>query len=278
MIAPPDRDARGFALASGAASHVGCVREANEDHFLVAPALGIYAVADGMGGHESGALASATVVESLASIGSAVSAADLLARLEDRIWRANAMLQAIVLKTGKILGSTVAILLVYGDHYACLWSGDSRIYRIRGAAITQLSRDHTEVQDLVERGVLTPEEARTSPRRNVITRAVGVVQDPELELEHGRLEAGDTFVICSDGLTGHVADAEILAAAEDCATPQAVCDGLVALTLQRGATDNVTVVVVRSALHEAAAMDMGGETTLVLPGHGSQGDARERLP
>jgi serine/threonine protein phosphatase PrpC len=247
----------------GATTHPGRVRQVNEDSYFVAPANGIFAVADGMGGHEAGALASSTVVQCLETIGTAVSAADLLARLEDRILRANMTLHAVAARRGKIVGSTVAILLAFEDHFACVWSGDSRIYRVRGGGIAQLSRDHTEVRDLVERGLLTPEEARTWPRRNVITRAIGVREEPELELEHGTLVPGDVFVICSDGLTGHVDDAEILASAvtEPC---QAASDALVALTLERGATDNVTVVVLRYLPPARPGTDPTASDTVVL--------------
>jgi protein phosphatase len=247
----------------GAASHPGRVRQVNEDSYFVSPAGGIFAVADGMGGHEAGELASATVVRSLESIGTAVSAADLLARLEDRILRANTTLHEIATQRGRIVGSTVAILLTFEDHFACVWSGDSRIYRIRDGAIAQLSRDHTEVRDLVDRGLLTPEEARTWPRRNVITRAIGVREEPELELEHGTLVPGDVFVICSDGLTGHVEDGEILASMA-AATAQAVSDALVALTLERGAADNVTVVVVRYGGEPAVGTAPASSDTLLI--------------
>ena len=230
---------------TGVATHRGNVRTENEDSHLVHPASGVFAVADGMGGHEAGALASGLVMESLESIGPPVSAPDLLARLEDRILRANTRLKQIASERGGIImGATVAVLLVYERHYACVWSGDSRIYLVRGGEIAQLSRDHTEVQELIEQGVLTAEEARTWPRRNVITRAIGVHEEPELELEHGVLEPGDVFVICSDGLTNYVQDHEIL----ECVgshTCQDACDALVATTLERGAADNVTVLAVR---------------------------------
>lgn len=250
----------------GATSHPGRVRAVNEDSFLVAPASGIFAVADGMGGHDDGALASSTVVQCLESIGTAVSAADLLARLEDRILRANMTLHEIATERGKIVGSTVAILLTYEDHFACVWSGDSRVYRIREGSIAQLSRDHTEVRDLVDRGLLTPEEARTWPRRNVITRAIGVRDEPELELEHGTLAVGDVFVICSDGLTGHVDDEEILASARS-GQPQEVSDALVALTLERGAADNVTVVVVRYDAVASPRAARASSDTIVIRGN-----------
>ncbi len=230
---------------TGVATHAGRVRERNEDLYFVRPDTGVFAVADGMGGHEDGALASALVIDGLRSIGSPASAPDLLARLEDRMLKANRRLKEIARERDRAaIGSTLAVVLAFAPHYACVWSGDSRVYLVRGGHITQLSRDHTEAEDLVDRGVLTREEAKRWPRRNVITRAIGVHDDPELELEYGALEHGDTFVICSDGLTAHVQDAEI----RDCVTgraPQEACDALVALTLERGAADNVTVVVAR---------------------------------
>ncbi len=231
-----------YAFQAASASHVGCVRRINEDRCFVASDLGIFAVADGMGGHEAGDLASTAIVEALASIGRAVSAADLLARLEDRVLQANTTLHALAQERGGTIGATLAVLLCFEGHFACLWSGDSRIYRIRQGRIEQLSRDHTEAQALLDQGLLSAEQARTWPRRNVITRAIGVRSEPELEIEHGVLKPGDRFVLCSDGLTGHVDDSEILACvlAND---SQSACDGLIGMTLARGARDNVTVVV-----------------------------------
>ncbi|GJD47752.1 hypothetical protein OPKNFCMD_0462 [Methylobacterium crusticola] len=231
-------------LACGAASHAGRVRQLNEDRYFVAPENGVFAVADGMGGHEAGDVASATLVESLATIGTAVTPTDLRARLEDRVLRANAAIRAMGQARGKVIGTVVAVLLVFERDFACLWSGDSRIYRIRRGGIAQLTRDHTEAQQLVDSDILTPEEASVWPRRNVITRAVGVQPEPELELLNGQLEDGDAFVICSDGLTAHAQADEILALVEG-AEPQAASDALVALALERGGSDNVTAVVVR---------------------------------
>jgi serine/threonine protein phosphatase PrpC len=237
-------DAR-TSFESGATSHVGLIRRCNEDGYLVQPQFGVWAVADGMGGHDRGEIASATVIHSLQSIGSAVSAPDLLARFEDRVSRANKYLQQLAReRAGAVIGTTVAALLAHDTVYACIWSGDSRIYLVRGGAIQQVSRDHTEARELVEAGQLSEEAARTWPRRNVITRAVGVHDEPELELEQGELKPGDVFVLCSDGLTAHVSDREILDHALR-ERPQMACDSLVALALQRGGTDNVTVVAVR---------------------------------
>ena len=232
-------------IEAGAATHVGKVRRQNEDNYLVATRRGLWAVADGMGGHEAGDVASRVVVEELDAIATPASAAELLASCESHMISANSRLKKLAEKRGgSLIGTTVAVLLVFDGHYAGVWSGDSRIYRIRGRQIEQISVDHTEVQELISEGKLTAQEARTWPRRNVITRAIGVNDNPELEIKGGTLEPGDVFIICSDGLTAHVEDEEILALASE-HRPQRACDLLIALTLDRGAVDNVTVVAVR---------------------------------
>lgn len=230
---------------TGAATHVGKVRRANEDSFIVRPEIGLWAVADGVGGHEAGQLASQTVAGDLASIGSAVSAADQVARFKDRVLRANDQIKQIAVDRGGVtIGTTVAAILAYGHSYAAVWAGDSRVYRIREGEIEQLSRDHTEAQELINTGVLTREQAKVWPRRNVITRAVGIFDDPELEVESGEIEPGDVFLVCSDGLTGHLSDDDIRDRVAK-TRPQDACDRLIADTLERGASDNVTVVIIR---------------------------------
>jgi protein phosphatase len=229
---------------SGAATDVGRVRSRNEDSYLVHPKAGIWAVADGMGGHEGGDLASQTVVASLRTVEPPNSAADLLADCQDRVATANGKLREIGRQRDTIIGSTLVAFLAYDGHYACVWSGDSRLYVVRRGEITQLSQDHTEVQELVAGGVITAEQAKSWPGRNVITRAIGVYDEAELEISSGPLEAGDSFILCSDGLTNHVEDREIL----ECVSAnvsQAACDRLIELALERGGTDNVTVVVAR---------------------------------
>jgi protein phosphatase len=230
---------------TGAATHIGKVRQRNEDSYLTRPEVGIWAVADGMGGHEDGDLASQTVIAALQSIERPTSAVDLLDRCKSQVALANDRLKTISRERGgAIIGATVAILLTYDSHYACVWSGDSRIYVVRAGKIIQLSRDHTEVQKLLSEGIITPNEAKTWSGSNVITRAIGVFDEPELEMTSGPLQAGDSFVICSDGLTNHVQDDEILNCVRTNLSQQA-CDRLLELTLERGAFDNVTVIVVR---------------------------------
>ena len=128
-------------------------------------------------------------------------------------------------------------------HYACVWAGDSRVYLVSGGAIRQLSRDHTEVEELVAAGTLSREDAENWPN-NVITRAIGAAEELELEVVTGSADPGDIFVICSDGLTKHLSDDEILQCVAG-RNAQAACEAMLELALERGGFDNVTVVVVR---------------------------------
>ena len=233
-----------FVFRTASATHVGRVREVNEDGLLARPEVGLWAVADGMGGHGGGDLASSAVIAALGTIADPGSAAELLAQFEDRIIRVNADLRGLAkTRATQIVGTTVVAILIYGFHYACVWCGDSRAYRLRAGSLAQISRDHSEVQDLIDRGVLEPHEARNWPRRNVITRALGVASQAALEIGDGPIMAGDRFLLCSDGLTNHVDDSEIAAllGADDL---EKACARLITLTLQRGALDNVSIVIV----------------------------------
>lgn len=235
-----------LSFESGAASDTGLVRKVNEDSFLANPASGLWAVSDGMGGHEGGRVASSMVVDALQSVPPHVTAAALLGDCERRLSAVNHHLRRIAADRGWALcGATVVVLLVHGGKYACLWSGDSRIYRVRGGVAELLTRDHSEAEDLVRSGIMTRDEVKHWPRRNVITRAVGVTEALEVDIVDGAIEPGDAYVLCSDGLTNHVDDAEIAEVVTGF-EPQTACDSLVGLTLERGAKDNVTVIVARA--------------------------------
>lgn len=247
-----------FRIDSEGRSDVGRVRDLNEDSLLIRPDIGLWAIADGMGGHDAGDFASQTLVGELDHLAPAQSAPELLTAMEDRVIAANETLRQTARARGEdaVIGCTLASLVIFGGAYACVWSGDSRVYRVRNGSIEQISRDHTEAQELVDRGTITAAEAKVWPRKNVITRAIGVFDTPELEMVQGRIEDGDLFVLCSDGLTEHVRDHEILGAAA--ARPLArVCDQLIEMTLQRGAKDNVTVIAVscREATQIQPVMD-----------------------
>ncbi|MBM2578073.1 serine/threonine-protein phosphatase [Jannaschia sp. Os4] len=230
----------------------GRVRDHNEDAALSRPDLGLFAVADGMGGHAAGDYASGAIVAALDSVGLAASLEDLEARVLERLEGAHHAIAARAAQLGGTVGATVVALMVHEDEFACAWAGDSRLYRMRDGVLSQVSTDHTEVQDLIDAGTLRPEEAATWPRRNVITRAVGVTGPPTCDVARGRVALGDLFLLCSDGLTEHVGDAALAERLRGGGPAEAICEALVEETLAAGAVDNVTCVVVRAARDLAA--------------------------
>ena len=232
-------------IRAGAATNVGLQRARNEDSFVMRAEVGLWAVADGMGGHGFGDVASRMAAQALNGLAAAPSGEALLAAVEQAVMAANRDMRAFAERQSHpVMGTTLVALLMFRAHFACLWCGDSRAYLLRDGALRQLTRDHSETQDLVDRGVLDAEEAKLWPRRSVLTRALGAMEAPELDLVSDRWAPGDVFLLCSDGLTAHCEDADLAAAlAGD--DPQAVCEGLIALTLERGASDNVTAIVLR---------------------------------
>ena len=234
-----------FATDTYSLSHVGNVRQLNEDRSFANPDSGVWAVADGMGGHHAGDFASQAIVDGLSTIAPCESPAALEASFRDSIDRANKAIRAFARLEGNlVVGSTLVCLLTFVDIYRCFWAGDSRVYLLRDTRLSQLSRDHTEVQSLLNEGLLSPEEAESYPRRNVITHAVGIADYVFLDHADGEIQPQDIFLLCSDGLTGHVGDDEIASIMAK-GTAKEICHELVNLALFRGGSDNVTVNVVQ---------------------------------
>jgi serine/threonine protein phosphatase PrpC len=234
----------GFSVASR--THVGLVRKLNEDALLAVPGQTLWAVADGMGGHDAGEVASAMVVQALAALAPGPDAQGVAALAIGALQDVNARLLEISRREfhNRTIGSTVAALAADGASYACFWAGDSRAYRVRAGEAEQLTRDHSLVQDLVDAGILSSAEAENHPNSNVITRAVGVDDKLRIDSVSGDLAPGDIFLIASDGLTRH-ADAARIAAELAGAEPEAAADRLLALALAEGASDNVTFAIIR---------------------------------
>lgn len=231
---------------SYAVSHPGAVRSHNEDNYVDRADIGLWAVADGAGGHEAGEVASQKIADSLNLIPPGLSASELLAQVRLRISATHQWLRSEAARRGPraTIASTLVVLLARDGHFACLWAGDSRIYLLRGGQLSQVTRDHSLVQELVDAGAITAAEAEGHPRANVITRAVGAECDTlELEKVSGRLIAGDRFLLCSDGLNKTLPDNElaVVLGANDATSP---AQGLVDTALARRATDNVTAVTV----------------------------------
>ncbi|MFQ6549942.1 PP2C family protein-serine/threonine phosphatase [Aestuariibius sp. 2305UL40-4] len=249
-----------FTFQTGEATHRGCVRDHNEDALLSLPGSGVWAVADGMGGHQAGDYASQTIVEDLRSVGMPGSAHDLQARFMERLDRAHHRIVEHAMRIGGgTVGATLVALLIFEDAYACVWAGDSRLYLLRGGKLTRVSQDHTEVQELLNSGAITPEEAIHWPRRNVITRAIGVTDPAACDVVSGTLQEGDRFLLCSDGVTEHNRDHDLAAMLSNgFGDPQAVSDAIIQRTLAEGARDNTTAIVVDCYARTEAMVD---ETT-----------------
>jgi serine/threonine-protein phosphatase Stp1 len=226
----------------------GARRSHNEDAFVNRPEAGLWAVADGAGGHEAGEVASGMIRDALLAIPDGLPAGRMLGEVRQRIALVHeALLESGAAQNGATIASTLVVLILRGDHFACLWAGDSRLYRQRGAVLEQVTRDHSLVQELVDAGVVKPEDAESHPRANVITRAVGAGED-ELEIDKttDRVLPGDRFLLCSDGLSKCLPAVEIAALL---ALPDVgqVPEMLIAAALARQASDNVTAVVVEAA-------------------------------
>ena len=240
---PPAAVSSGFRIESWSRTHEGRVRSHNEDSYLVRDGDGLWAVADGMGGHEGGEWASGRIVRELGGIGLDKGFEASCEGAAKAVVAANRQILAEGRKRGKRMGSTLVMLLVEGARYALLWAGDSRAYLMRGGKLVQLSRDHTQVQEMVARGLMTAEQALGHPMGHILSRAIGVEKDVALDRADGEVQSGDIFLLCSDGLHGVVDDEEIAGhfARE---APERALDQLVELTLANGAPDNVTGIAV----------------------------------
>lgn len=229
-------------------THVGCRRKVNEDALAVRSDRGLWAVADGMGGHEAGDVASSKVADALLRLPIVYGLDELVDASIQALQRVNVELIALAASNDlrRAIGSTVVGLAIAGGEYRCFWAGDSRAYRFREGEILQITRDHSMVQDLVDAGMLTPEEAEKHPNANIITRAVGVNEQLRVDTVGGEAELGDQFLLASDGLTRLVDDRE-LAAVLSARSPEAAADLLIETSLARGAPDNVTVIIVKMA-------------------------------
>jgi len=228
-------------------THVGLRRKVNEDSILVRTERGLWAVADGMGGHEAGDVASAMVTDALRALPIVYGLDELVESAIDTLRHVNRQLIDLAHSEddrSRTIGTTVVGLAIADGQFRCFWAGDSRAYRIRHGQIRRLSRDHSLVQDLVDAGMLNPADAEKHESANVITRAVGVSADLQVDSSTGEAMSADIFVLASDGVTRVVDDQELL---EQFATAplEDAADKIVELVLARGAPDNLSMVVTR---------------------------------
>ena len=227
-------------------THVGKVRTCNEDAFIEHPAIGLWAVSDGMGGLRAGDVASGLIASSLRSLPASSDANSIEPSVRTVLEQANKelFLRGSAKSEHNMMGATITAFIADGEAFTCLWAGDSRLYRIRGGKIAQLTRDHRYVQELLDSGVLSEVEARQHPRRNVITRAIGVESEIELESIVGSINRGDLFVLSSDGVTSVCDDEELAEIIEAAENIDAAADVIVDRCLEGGAPDNLTLILI----------------------------------
>ncbi len=231
---------------SGQCTDVGAVRQINEDALISNASLGLWAVADGMGGHAVGDVASTMIVEALEQVADTDKLSDFVDAVEQAILDVNSQIIEYANDNfdNATMGSTLVVLIIRGRVGVCLWAGDSRLYRLRNQSLTQLTRDHSHVQELVEIGAIEPEDAPFHPHANVITRAIGVEEDGFIDVNVFNTQIGDTFLLCSDGLYNTV-NADQIAHYLSQKNVQQTAEDLVQASLENGAPDNVSVIIVK---------------------------------
>lgn len=227
-------------------SHPGKVRPYNEDALLDMTNRQVWVVADGMGGHAAGDIASQMLVDKIERF--IFEAPDFaIDDLRHQVEQANNDIYDYAQQNlaGKTMGTTMVLLMIQDGYFHCLWVGDSRIYLLRDDVFAQKTRDHSQVMEMVEQGILSAEEAEDHPLANVITRAIGVEYGVRIDQVSGQLQHGDQFLLCSDGLTKELNDQEIKNSLYADSVNQS---GLALLhsALVRGASDNVTCALIKA--------------------------------
>jgi PPM family protein phosphatase len=240
----------------GAATDIGQVREGNEDSYLVVAPL--YAVADGMGGHRGGEVASSLALETVQQLFERQEGS-----LSDQVSRANRAVYDRSQSDRSVsgMGTTLTAALIDENKVHLVHVGDSRAYLVRDGALTQLTEDHTLVHRMVLEGEITPEEAETHPHRSILTRALGVDESVQVDEGDVQVESGDRLLLCTDGLTGMVPEGQIQEILRDAADPQEAVDRLVKVANRAGGIDNITAVV----LDFGEAGDKGATNASAIP-------------
>jgi serine/threonine protein phosphatase PrpC len=224
---------------------VGTVRKHNEDSYVALPEKRLWVVADGMGGHQRGDVASQAVVDAYREFEPKRTVSQTIDDLEERAIRVNEKLREdLPANPGNIMGSTLALMYAKNRYAFFLWAGDSRIYTYREGRLEQISHDHSFIQESVDKKIMSAEEASSHPSSNIITRAIGVHNQLYMDIDYFPVQGGDKFLICSDGLFKDVVLAEIAEQLDK--IPFKAAEGLIDMALNKGANDNVTVIVIEA--------------------------------
>lgn len=251
---------------SSAITHVGMVRKLNEDAYAERSDIGVWAVADGMGGHAAGEVASKAVMDAILGLGHANNFDEMHTAVKRSLKGANRHLleQADNYDDERVPGATVVVLIIDGNQGAVVWCGDSRIYRCSDQQLVQLTRDHSHVQELVDQGLIKAEDAESHSMANVITRAIGIVEPVEIESRLMEIEPDDKYLLCSDGLSRMVSDKEIEAIMTN-KNSEEIVQSLLHTALVRDATDNVTIICVQGCDDEENDMFDDESTVIQRP-------------
>jgi serine/threonine protein phosphatase Stp1 len=235
---------------SYAGSHVGKIRKINQDAFANLPDKQLWVVADGMGGHKAGELASAAIIDAIKSLPPAKTLGGAFKAIYHTLLRVNQQLLDLASDNGgeDVIGSTVVLLLAHKHHCIYLWSGDSRIYLFRNRQLKQVSRDHNNESQLLADG-MSDEEAKAYPFAQTLTHAIGAEKNLFFDAQIQEVKQGDIFLLCSDGLNKEVTDGEIENILNTTTIGEVVPE-LIKLTLERGARDNVTIVLAQAETHD----------------------------
>lgn len=235
----------GLSLSYGYGTDRGLRRELNEDSFIASDP--VFAVADGMGGHEAGEVASSLCVRALAALPQLATGERSVtaAMLQQYLVQAdNSIREVTGARAGTTLTGAVAVELMGMPYWLVMNIGDSRTYRLSQGKLAQVSVDHSEVQELVDAGEITPEQATVHPRRHVVTRALGTGDETEADYWLLPIQDGDRILVCSDGLNAELADEDIFRILSTVGPPQDAVDALIQAALHNGGRDNVTVIVI----------------------------------
>ena len=226
---------------------VGKVRKQNEDAAWLDDARGIYVVADGMGGHLAGEVASAMAINAIKGMAEKHDIASIT-MLKEAVLAAHEAICAHAQQNANCsgMGTTISAMWRGGHYMYVAHVGDSRIYRMRGGKLEQITQDHSLVQELVRAGIITPEEAKTHPRRNIITRALGTQGENAPDLLAADMEPGDLWLLCTDGLCGMISDLDIMGVLSSSDNLEQMADTLIEKALAAGGRDNVTLILCRS--------------------------------
>lgn len=230
---------------SAAFTDAGAVREVNEDSCLELAGKGIWVVADGMGGHANGQLASRLICDRISRVGQAACSVDLVDEVEDCLMAVNRELFELGADSGDqwTVGSTVVALVALNRHAVLLWAGDSRAYRFRSGLLRQITRDHSEVQGLIDEGLVDPLDREEHPKANVITRAIGGEPEIVVDAEICSIRSGDRFLLCTDGLYRELSLEEMADRMAVQSLDRAVRE-LERVVAEQRCADNVTAVVI----------------------------------